>query len=199
MCLWLKTMFPSIKNKGSTNEVAASSVRRRRTTFTLKLFLSKFYLLRCRRSHKLSVSRVNWTHWVKHKFWSLQANFWWVNKTSCLCFHAKLIWILWGDWRQSSHPLNCLFLLGSLLTSAPSSVETSTSTGSGDRLRQEGRGASTSLFSPPASTPPSVSTDDPPALWEPLSPEETRVGVTVYHGMNSMGSLEPRIWGDGGS
>lgn len=62
------------------------------------------------------------------------------------------------------------FVVGSLLMSAPSSVETSTSTGSGDWLNREGAGlVDQPLPLLPASILPLRShTDDPPALSEPL-------------------------------
>lgn len=61
-------------------------------------------------------------------------------------------------------------LTGSPLMSAPSSVETSTSTGSGDWLNREGRGLSTGPSLSAGFRPALRShTDDPPALKEPLS------------------------------
>lgn len=92
---------------------------------------------------------------------------------------------------------------GSPLTSAPSSVETSTSTGSGDWLKCKGRDLSTSLFLSAGFLPVLRFPNRRPAspLWASQTcPEETRVGATAYHGMNSMGSLEPRnYWGGRGS
>lgn len=96
-------------------------------------------------------------------------------------------------------------LPGLLLMCAPSSVETSTSTGFGDWLNREGGRVAlfTSLL--PLlhrlpSCPPFPFSDNPPALCEPLSWGDKGPGVSASHGMNSMGSAQPRnYWGGRGS
>ena len=90
--------------------------------------------------------------------------------------------------------------LGSLLMCAPSSVETSTSTGSGDWLNQEGRDLLTSLFLSAGFLPALRShTDDPPALSEPLRCLLRRRGLgwTPYTGWTVWGHQSPETTGEG--
>lgn len=86
--------------------------------------------------------------------------------------------------------------------SAPSSVETSTSTGSGDWLYRGGRGSLTGLFLSARFHPALRSrTDSPTALSKPLRLVLRRGGLRwkSYDGRNSTGSPKSRnYWGERG-